>query len=426
MRAELVMVGTELLLGQIVDTNSATLAARLTQVGVDCYYVSTVGDNWMRMAEVLSHALGRSEVVITSGGLGPTQDDLTREVAAAVMGMPLEERPELWAGIERYFRESGRVAPAANRKQALVPRGGEPIPNPVGTAPGLWLERNGRTLICLPGVPWELERMLDETVIPRLARRAPQGLHSRVLRFVGIGESHLEAALEDLIREQGRVTLAPYAGPGEVKLRLSVRAPSKEEAEGLLTPVVGEILRRVGVYCTSRDDEPLEVVVGRLLRERELTLAVAESCTGGLIGDRLTDVPGSSAYFLGSLVTYSNAAKERELGVPAAVLERHGAVSRETAEAMARGVRERLAADCGLAVTGIAGPGGETPTKPVGLVYVGAAVGEKVVVEEHRFRGERRAVKERSARAALDLLRRSLPGHEGFPPGGVERTGDQV
>lgn len=426
MRAELVMVGTELLLGQIVDTNAALLAARLTQVGVDCYHISTVGDNWTRMVEVLSRALGRSDVVITSGGLGPTQDDLTREVAAAVLGLPLEERPELVRQIEAYFQKLGRVAPPANRKQAMLPRGAEAIPNPIGTAPGLWIERNGKILACLPGVPRELERMLDETVLPRLAQRAPEALHSRVLRFVGLGESHLEAALEDLIRQQGRVTVAPYASPGEVKLRLSVRAVSREEAERLMAPVEQAILERVGAYCTSRNDEPLQVVVGRMLRDRQLTLAVAESCTGGLVGDWLTDVPGSSAYFLGSLVAYANTAKEQVLGVPAEVLARHGAVSRETAEAMARGARERLGADCGLSVTGIAGPGGETATKPVGLVYVGAAVGDRTLVEEHRFRGDRRLIKERSARAALDLLRRSLLQGAGFPAGGVERTGGQV
>ncbi|HEY8532130.1 MAG TPA: competence/damage-inducible protein A [Limnochorda sp.] len=426
MRVELVTVGTELLLGQIVDTNAATIAARLTQVGLDCYYMSTVGDNWTRLAEVLAQALGRSDVVITSGGLGPTQDDLTREVAAAVLGLPLEERPELWEQIQAYFRATGREAPEANRKQALLPKGAEPIPNPVGTAPGIWVEKNGKILICVPGVPREMERMLEDTILPRLARLAPQPLYSRVLRFTGLGESHLEAALEDLIRTQGRVTVAPYASAGEVKLRLSVRAASEAEAQALLDPVEQAILARVGGYCYSRSNEPLEVVVGRALAERGLTVGVAESCTGGLIGHRLTSVPGSSAYFLGSLVTYANSAKERILGVPAETLERHGAVSRETAAAMARGVRERLGADCGLAVTGIAGPGGATPTKPVGLVYVAAVVGERLVVEEHRFRGDRASVKDRSAQAALDLLRRALLGAEGIGGGGVERTGGQV
>lgn len=426
MRVELVTVGTELLLGQIVDTNAATLAARLTQVGLDCYYISTVGDNWTRLAEVLAQALGRSDVVIASGGLGPTQDDVTREVAAAVLGLPLEERPELWEQIQAYFRQTGREAPAANRKQAYLPRGAEAIPNPVGTAPGIWVEKNGKILICVPGVPREMERMLDETILPRLAKLAPQPLYSRVLRFTGLGESHLEAALEDLIRAQGRVTVAPYASAGEVKLRLSVRAASEEEAQALLDPVEQAILDRVGRYCFSRSNEPLEVVVGRLLLERGFTLGVAESCTGGLIGHRVTSVPGSSAYFLGSLVTYANSAKEQILGVPPEVLKRYGAVSRETAAAMARGVRERLGADCGLAVTGIAGPGGATPTKPVGLVYVAAAVGDRLVVEEHRFRGDRASVKDRSAQAALDLLRRTLAGAEGIGSGGVERTGGQV
>lgn len=426
MRAELVTIGTELLLGQIVNTNAAALAARLTQVGLDCYYVTTVGDNWTRLAEVLAQALGRSDVVITSGGLGPTQDDLTREVAAAVLGVPLEERPELWEAIQAYFRATGREAPEANRKQAFLPQGAEPIPNPVGTAPGFWVERNGTILIAVPGVPREMEWMVDHVILPRLARLAPEPLHSRVLRFTGLGESHLEQALEDLIRHQGRVTVAPYASPGEVRIRLSVRAATEAEAQSLLAPVEEAILERVGRYCFSRENEPLEVVVGRMLRERQLTLGVAESCTGGLIGHRLTSVPGSSAYFLGSLVTYANSAKEQILGVPAAILETHGAVSRETALAMAQGARDRLGAACGLAVTGIAGPGGATPTKPVGLVYVSATVGERAWVEEHRFQGDRGSIQARSAQAALDLLRRALLEGEGFPGRGVERTGGQV
>lgn len=296
----------------------------------------------------------------------------------------------------------------------------------MGTAPGFWVERNGKILIAVPGVPREMEWMVDHVILPRLARLAPEPLHSRVLRFTGLGESHLEQALEDLIRHQGRVTVAPYASPGEVRIRLSVRAATEAEAQSLLAPVEEAILERVGRYCFSRENEPLEVVVGRMLRERQLTLGVAESCTGGLIGHRLTSVPGSSAYFLGSLVTYANSAKEQILGVPAAILETHGAVSRETALAMAQGARDRLGAACGLAVTGIAGPGGATPTKPVGLVYVSATVGERAWVEEHRFQGDRGSIQARSAQAALDLLRRALLEGEGFPGRGVERTGGQV
>src|SRR5690606_9679143 len=318
LRAEMLSIGTELLLGQVVDTNAAYISERLAQLGIDLYFRHTVGDNRLRLAAVLSHALVRSDIVITSGGLGPTQDDLTKEVVAGLFAEPLEERPEAVRHIEEVLARAGRPVSQNNLRQALFPPSAELIPNPVGTAPGMWLEREGRLIICLPGVPAELKAMMEQTVVPRLAERRGGGLlRSRTLRFFGIGESALEEAIADLIEAQSNPTIAPYAGTGDVKVRLTARASSEAEALSLIEPVEVEIRSRLGAYLYGYDDDTLEGVVGRHLRSRGWRLAVAESCTGGLVSHLLTNVPGSSDYLLESVVAYSNEAKERRLGVPA-------------------------------------------------------------------------------------------------------------
>lgn len=405
MQAEIICIGTELLLGEIVDTNAAFIAGRLAELGIDLYYKATVGDNLARIVGELRRAWERSRVIITSGGLGPTQDDLTREAIAALLGEELVVDPREVAKMREFFARLGRTMTPNNERQAMFPPSASALPNPEGTAPGLMVEKDGRYLFALPGVPVELERMMRREVEPRL--RAVTGavpLFSRTLRLVGIGESAMAQAVADLIEEGRAPTVAPYAKRGETRLRLTVRAEDKDQAARMIAPVEAEIRRRLGRHVFGADDDTLEAVVGALLLERGLTLATAESCTGGLIGHRLTSVPGSSAYYRGGVVAYDNAVKTGLLGVPEAVLASYGAVSEETAARMAAGARDRLGADVGLATTGIAGPGGGTETKPVGLVYLALAAPDGTRVRRQQFPWDRSGNKEMAAQAALAMV----------------------
>ena len=409
MKAEIVVIGTELLLGQIVDTDAVYLAQRLAELGIDLYFKMTVGDNLERATWAVRESLSRAEVVITTGGLGPTQDDLTTQAVALATDCELELHTESLQRIEAFFASRSLPLLDSQRKQAMLPKGAQAIPNPVGTAPGFIFELKGKVVITLPGPPRELQPMVEQTVIPYLRHRAGKGvIRSRVLRFAGIGEAALEDLLLDLIEGATNPTIAPLASPGEVRIRLTAKAADEESADALIAPVEREINRRAGQWLYGLDEETLEQAVGRLLREAGATLAVAESCTGGLIGHRLTNVSGSSDYLLCDVVAYSNQAKKGLLAVPDGILAAHGAVSAETAVAMAQGIRQVGEADYGLAVTGIAGPTGGTPQKPVGLVYMALAWLDCDEWEKHQFGGQREDVKLRAAQAALDLLRRGL------------------
>jgi nicotinamide-nucleotide amidase len=412
MRLELLSVGTELLLGEIVDTNAAYLAEKLSELGINVFHKTTVGDNAERLAAALQISLARADVVLATGGLGPTDDDVTAAAIAQVAGVGLVEDEAAAEKIRSFGRERGLKLLDRLLKQARVPEGAQVVPNPVGTAPGLIVAWGSKTVIALPGVPSEMTAMAEETVLPYLARRASSEgasvIVSRVLRLAGMGESQAEAEIHDLILSQTNPTIAPLAKSREVHLRVAARAADRATAEAMIAPVEAEIRRRLGDHVYGADGEALEAVLGRMLREAGLTLGVAESCTGGLIGHRLTDIPGSSGFLLGSLVTYSDEAKIALLGVPEETIREHGAVSAETARAMAEGVREACRSDVGLSVTGIAGPTGGSPEKPVGLTYVGIAGAGPTAVEEHRLRGGRGMVKERAAQAALYLLYRTL------------------
>ncbi len=411
MGAEIFSVGTELLLGQIVDTNAAYLAQRLAQLGVDCFHRTTVGDNPTRLTAALRIALGRSDLILATGGLGPTEDDVTAAAAAEALGVDLVSDEASADAIRRLLAARGIPFVESHLKQARVPRGSRVLPNPTGTAPGFIVERRGAVIICLPGPPSEMEPMFEQSVAPYLrARSEGTLLYSRVLRFMGIGESLVEDRLKDLIGAQDSITIAPYAGRGEVQLRLSVKVSEESAGQAAIAPLEAEIRRRLGEYIVAADDESVENTVARLLTDRGLTLAIAESCTGGLISHRLTNIPGSSVYLLAGLVTYSDASKRGLLGVPEQTLAVHGAVSRETALEMAAGVRRSIGADVGLASTGIAGPTGGSETKPVGLVYVAVADDQGEVCEEYRYRSDRESVKMLTANAGLNLLRRRLQG----------------
>lgn len=415
MRAEIISVGTELLMGQITNTNSRYLARRLADLGVDLYYMVTVGDNPRRLQETLETALSRADLVLTTGGLGPTGDDLTREAIAAVLGLPLETHPEALAHVEAFFRERGVEMTPNNRRQAVLPRGARPLENGQGTAPGILWEGEWRgahkAVLAFPGPPRELIPMVEAHLAEFLRSQPepPVPLVSRILRFCGIGESAVDDRLEDLFAGEDP-TVAPYAKLGEVHLRLTTRADDPAAAARRLDRVEDEIRRRLGRFIYGRDEETLSEVVGRHLKERGWRLALAESCTAGLAGKRVTEAPGSSDYFVGAAVTYSNELKERLLGVPAKVLAERGAVSAETAEAMAAGVRRLTGADIGVAITGIAGPGGGTPEKPVGTVWFGLGTPDGAAAFHRRFPGDRDSIRARSAQEALVLLWLYLTG----------------
>ncbi len=410
MRAEIFSVGTELLLGQIVDTNAAFLAQKLSQLGIDCFYKTTVGDNPTRLCAALRTSLERSDLIVTTGGLGPTEDDITAAAVAEVCGLDLVH-DEASAEAIRHTLESRHIPVLPSHfKQAQLPRGCRVLPNTMGTAPGFVVEKDGRRVVSLPGPPAEMKPMFEQSAAPYLRDLSGGSgiIQSRVLRFMGIGESTLEQRLKDLIQAQSNPTLAPLASHGEVKIRITAKADDAAQAEALIAPVEAEIRRRLAEFIVGADEEQIEATVGRLLKEKKLTLAVAESCTGGLISHRLTNIPGSSDYLLGSLVTYSNAAKTALLGVKEETLVGYGAVSQPAALEMAVGARKALGAEVGLSATGIAGPTGATPAKPVGLVYVAVSRASQEACEEYRFRGEREPIKHQTANAALNLLRKTL------------------
>ena len=375
MTAEILCVGTELLLGNITNGNARWIAEQLACLGIAHHRQAVVGDNRERLIQEVRAAATRCRLLITTGGLGPTPDDLTTEALAAAFDTPLQERPEIWAEIQARLAARGRPCAASNRRQALLPVGAELLPNPTGTAPGIiWSPRPDFTLITFPGVPSEMRAMWRATAEPwlRAAGLAEGVFASRMLHFWGVAESSLAEQMADLL-EQANPTVAPYAGAGGVKLRLTARADSAAAAAALLAPLEAEIRARSGSSCFGVDDDSLASVVLEQLRSRGQTLAVAESCTGGGLGASLAAVPGASDVLLGGVIAYANAVKQGLLGVPAELLAAHGAVSDPVALAMAEGARRATGADWALAITGIAGPGGGSEAKPVGLVHIAVA-----------------------------------------------------
>lgn len=406
MTAELICVGTELLLGNIVNTNAAYLAEKCAGLGLSCYYQSVVGDNEQRLRETLQMAVGRSDVVILSGGLGPTEDDLTKEVASAVLGRELVEDAATRKQIENYFAARGISPTDNNWKQALIPLGAIILPNPNGTAPGVIIAEGNTHVVLLPGPPHELKPMFEEHVIPYLKKLEPGTIASQTVKVCGIGESKVETLLKDMIDSQTNPTLATYAKPGEVHIRVTARAEGEKEARRLIKPVVKEIKGRMGSHIYTTDEEvTLERAVVELLLANKLTVSCAESCTGGLLSARLINVPGASDVYKSGYVTYSNKAKRKILGVKKGTLEKYGAVSRQTAEEMARGLAFVAKGDVAVSVTGLAGPDGGTEEKPVGLVYIACCVKGEVTTKEYHFSGNRQTIREAAVSAALALMR---------------------
>ncbi|MDO5134681.1 MAG: competence/damage-inducible protein A [Eubacteriales bacterium] len=414
MIAELVAVGTEILLGNIVNTNSAYLAEQCARLGLSVYYQSVVGDNEERMGLVIETALERSDVVILTGGLGPTEDDLTKEVTAKAMGLKLVEDAGWRAALERYMREYEKNHPrrritANNYKQALVPEGALVLYNKNGTAPGLIIEKKGKTAILLPGPPGELKPMFEEQVYPYLHKLLPETIYSQVVKICGIGESQVAEEIQDLIKNQTNPTIAPYAKIGEVHLRITAKGAEEKECKKMIKPVVRELKNRFGKNIFATDEEKtLEESVVDMLRDQKLTLALAESCTGGMIAARITNVAGSSQVFGTGLVTYSNRAKRKYLGVKKGTLKNEGPVSAKCAKEMARGGYLGGEADICLSITGLAGPGGGTEKTPVGTVFMGCCYNGKTLAREYHFTGNRRKIREQAAAHALALLRECI------------------
>jgi nicotinamide-nucleotide amidase len=409
MRAEIISVGTELLLGQIIDTNAAFLARLLASHGVDVLFKQTVGDNLDRVRGAVHLALSRADLVVTTGGLGPTEDDLTADAVALAAGVPMVVDPTVADAIKTFFETRRRPAPDSVFRQARVPAGAQVIPNARGTAPGLRLDVGDRTVFLFPGVPREMEGLVAVGLVPWLeARTGGIVIKSRVLRVAGLGESAVEDRVRDLIHSVNP-TVAPYAKQGEVHLRITAKAQPHDAAVMLAEAEAG-LRDRLGDAVFGVDDESLHEVTARLLIARGRTLAIAESCTGGMVAARLTEVPGSSAFLLAGYVAYSDAAKVRDLGVPASVLSAHGAVSAPVAEAMAAAARARAGSDLGVGITGIAGPTGATPTKPVGLVYIAVVTPAGARTEELWF-GEhpgRQGIRHLATQSALNLIRLTL------------------
>jgi nicotinamide-nucleotide amidase len=411
--AEIICVGTELLLGEILNSNAQYLARQLASLGISHHYQTVVGDNPLRLKRAIAIACERARLLIFTGGLGPTPDDLTTETIADFFETPLEECPDVIADIEAKFAQRGRVMTANNRKQALLPKGATVLPNVQGTAPGLiWEPRPGLVLMTFPGVPREMQAMWQTTAVPYLKAQGwvQAIIHSHTLKFWGVSESGLAEKVAPFF-DLENPTVAPYASKGVIKLRISAKAATLAAAEALIQPVATQLREIGGDDCFGQDDDTLGHAVGTLLSRHCQTLAVAESCTGGGLGQMITAVPGSSAYFLGGVITYANAVKTALLGVNPETLASVGAVSPAVAEQMAIGVKQHLAADWGLSITGIAGPDGGTPEKPVGLVYLGVARPDGQASHlECRFGSgrDRDWIRLLSASTALDLLRRAL------------------
>lgn len=424
MVAEILAVGTELLMGQISNTNAQYLTRRLNDLGINVYFHSVVGDNPMRLKESLKTALGRSDMVITTGGLGPTQDDLTKETIAETMGLELVLNEDIYQGIKNFFERINRRMHENNVKQAYIPEGGIIIPNNNGTAPGCIIEKDGKTVVMLPGPPKEMIPMFEESVFPYLEKRTGQTIGSRMLKVFGIGESEMEMKIIDIIRAQSNPTIAPYVNMGEVTVRVTARCRDAEEAERMIDPVIERIRERLGTCLYSVNGESLEEVVVRLLTEKNISISVAESCTGGMLAAKIVNVPGVSKVFSQGFITYSNDTKIDLLGVSPQTLKKYGAVSRETAMEMVSGLIRRTGTRAGIAITGIAGPDNTADPvpcgpavcsgpsgksgKPAGLVYIAVYLDGRTECVELMLNGDRERVRHMSCLNALNILRKMI------------------
>lgn len=412
MVAEIIAVGTELLLGEITNTNAQYISGRLADIGIDLYYQTVVGDNTQRLKDAIATAYSRADCIIFTGGLGPTLDDLTKETIADYFNLPLEMHEESLIQIEELFKKINRPMAENNKKQAMLPKGCMVLKNDRGTAPGCIIQDNGKIAVMLPGPPKEMEYMFSKYTEPFLKQFTTTQIYSKTLRIFGQGESTVAQRLSDIMDNAINPTVAPYAKEGEVTLRVSAKCAGVKQAEALITPVVNSIEKRLGNIVYGYDDESMEKTVVKALLAKGLSLATAESCTGGLISELITSVPGASDTFVCGYITYSNKAKTEMLGVSEQTLKQYGAVSWQTAVEMAEGALKKSGADVSVAVTGIAGPGGGTIDKPVGLVYVGFAAKGLSIYKQLNLNGERERIRKMTALSALNMIRLWLMGED--------------
>ncbi len=409
MDAEIIAVGSEMLTPERVDTNSLYLTSELNKIGVEVVRKSVIGDHRDRLADAVRRALGRSGILILSGGLGPTEDDVTRDAVAQAVDRKLVFHPEIATALEERFRTARRKMAEVNKRQAFVIEGATILPNDRGTAPGQWVEESGAIAMLLPGPPHELKAMFERQCLPRLTRLVPKRAIATVFyRVAGMAESDLDTLIAPVYTKYENPVTTILAANGDLQIHLRAQCATEAEAGELLAEVAGPIEILLGDRLYSRDGTALEGVVGDMLRRNHATVAVAESCTGGMLGERLTSVPGSSDYFIGGFITYSNRMKNELLGVPPEILEQCGAVSKETAEAMAAGARRRTGASYALSITGVAGPDSGSESAPVGTVYVGIADAAGTQVTHRQFLGDRQRIRVFTTQMALDLLRRRI------------------
>ncbi|MEW9094391.1 MAG: competence/damage-inducible protein A [Clostridiaceae bacterium] len=408
MIAEIVSIGTEILLGDILNTNAEYLSKRLANLGVYLYHQSVVGDNAERLKDELERAFSRSDLVIATGGLGPTKDDLTKEIGAEYFNISMELHEESYMKLAEYFKKQNKELTENNIKQAYFPVGSVILPNNFGTAPGCIINKEGKTLILLPGPPKENIPMFENYVVPYINKLSNHTLISKTLRICGMGESMVATKINDIIDNQSNPTVAPYAKDNEVTLRITAKANNEEDGEKLIAPVENKIRNILGDNIYGINEDTLEGVVGKILIENNLTISLAESCTGGLLCGKLVNYPGISKVLIEGCVTYSNNSKMSRLGVNKTTLDKFGAVSEETAKEMAEGIAKTSNSNIGISVTGIAGPDGGTAEKPVGLVYVGIYINGETFVKELHLSGNRQTVRERTVTFSLDWLRRLL------------------
>jgi len=411
-KAEIISIGSEILRGQITDTNANFIAKKLVELGIDLEYISAVSDNPESLLSTLKLALQRSDLIITTGGLGPTEDDITYQTIARALNLKLIKYPEAEENLKRILKNINTTLSPSNLKQVYLPEGVKIIINQYGTAPAMILEKNNKLICSFPGVPHEMKRLIEENLIPYLKEKFPPSMikKSKTLKITGLGESSVNELLRDYMNKQTNFSFGIYANPENIQVQVTTQAPTEKETDKLLQSSVNQLTKILGNYVYGTDKQSLEEVVGNLLKTKKLKVAVAESCTGGMLGEMITRIPGSSKYFQGGVISYASIVKEDLLKVPPEVIKKYGEVSVQVARIMAEEARRCCHSDIGISITGIAGPGGATEKKKVGLVYMALADGKKTLTQKHQLFGDRQLIRLRASRRALNMLRNYLSG----------------
>ena len=412
MKAEIISIGSEILSGQITDTNANFIAKRLVESGIDLEHISAISDNPKSLLSTLKLALQRSDLIITTGGLGPTEDDITYQTIARALNLKLIKYPEAEENLKRILNKINKIISPSNLKQVYLPEGAKIIINRYGTAPAMILEKDNKIICSFPGVPHEMKNLIEENLIPYLKEKYPPSVikKSKILKLTGLGESSVNELIRDYINKQTNFSFGIYASPEDIQVQITTQAPTEKEADKLLQFSANQLTKILGNYVYGSDEQSLEEVVGHLLKIKKLKVAAAESCTGGMLGEMITRIPGSSEYFQGGVISYSARVKEDLLKVLPEVIKKYGEVSKEVAELMAEGVQRYCHSDIGISITGIAGPGGATKKKKVGLVYMALTDGKKTITQKHQLFGSRQLIRLRSTRRALNMLRMYLMG----------------